>query len=290
MFKSISAIIGWSIEDEKLSWIEWQRKQPSSHYQSSPIYDYYIQYHPSFIVSNQALSMIPNSGKYIKYCFGDFANLMYGIEVSMSLAAYCTILCDIYDSCKGYSRIVKGDPVCIKQLRLYLEVRDNQIINQHMLQPYMYDYEIIHAHTVAQYSLSMLLMRMLGNFLYHKGIIRDRLFLVDPLKCQQAYISNRFGIPGEVIKSKPITIPCPTTSALKSSSLPASFTTTSWPEAALKSGLVTYKCDKCTCVTDKLWGPFLLCLDCHVRKYCSECGEVAVVITADGLPKCETHY
>lgn len=291
MLKSISSIIGLSVQDDKPAWVEWQRRQPPSHFHSSPIFDYYLTSHPQFIVSNQALSQISPSGKYISYCFGVFADLMFGIEVSMSLAAYCNIILDIYDSCKGYSRLLKGDPQCITQIRNYLRDRNHHILNQHLLSPYIYDYEYIHAHTVAQYSLSTLLMCMLGNFMYHKGLIRDINFLIDPLRCQQAYIALRFGPSSSDIKaSAPITIPCPITSAIKPSSLPTTFKPSSWPDEALKGALLTYKCSKCSCVSEKLWGPFLLCLDCHVRKYCSECCDIAIVITADGLPKCNLHY
>ena len=141
---------------------------------------------------------------------------------------------------------------------------------------YYYDYSIIHAHTVAYFSLSTLVMMLVSN---HIGRITGHKNhrTIDFEKCKKAYENCVFGIPEEIhiIKSAPIDI------------IPHSrnhIMANSWPVTK------QIKCSKCSRLTEGTWGKFGYCLDCHLKKACSSCGADAQGKSEnDDMPKCSFH-
>jgi hypothetical protein len=97
---------------------------------------------------------------------------------------------DIYDICKGYLRRVKGEPTCINILREVIRKR-SLIPLQTFHQNFAYPYDAIHAHTVAQYSLSTLIMRLVNH--YMSQISSDYYPDISLNLCRDAYNECKFG-------------------------------------------------------------------------------------------------
>ena len=200
----------WAVvdpKDEWETWELWQRKQPPSHYDKSDIFQYYLSYRSDFQPPPSAASTGPNSLIY-NYCFGDFAALLIdtSIKVGKEAAAdvkqtspsnrdhailYFSLLLDVYDTCKGFSRKFRSDPTGISLLREIIHKNSLAPVHSHDFGIYSYDYGVLHAHTVAQYSLSTLLMLFVSNYLYHIGI-QGNFPYIAPAVCQRAYIQYFF--------------------------------------------------------------------------------------------------
>lgn len=93
--------------------------------------------------------------------------------------------------------------------------------------------------------------------------------------CTKAYTNKIFGDYTVITKSNPITINQPPPSTPVSSSWPSSY------------GIL--RCEKCHRITENIWGPWRVCIDCHLKRICSECGQPAVIIGVDNYPKCCEH-
>lgn len=245
-------------------WEEWQRSQVSEHYQKSDIFQYYLLYNPDHV------NIITNAS--YKYCFGEFTCFI-NLQNGGNVLEYFTKLLNLYDICKGYSRKVTGDPYGITLLRQVLEKRTIVFLYDHDFTQYAYDYSKIHAHTVAKFSLSTLIMRLASNylsFIYNKVSFPTIMLSV----CQQAQKAVIFGIERKV--SEPIDIVMNPSEKSHNSS---------WPS----DNLTCLRCKTCSRVTENLWGVFNSCLDCHTKRICSLCGHKAIIIGFDNLPKCVTH-
>ena len=279
MFYSFTNLFSRShYQNEWNSWEKWQNNQPTSHFDSSPIFQYYLSLNPDSLLLKKILAY--NTNYYYVHCFGDFSKLListYGGETF----EYLALLLDIYDKCKGSGRRITGDPSIITLLR---EVIKNQslasLYNQNFEQ-YEYDYTKIHAHTVAVYSLSTLILRLACNYI--NKICQNGTFPVISLqKCKEIYTENKistFNI------SDPICIPLKCDLESKKSA--------SWPSNYLVSNIniknIQHVCSICSRLTEKNWGLFNACLDCHMKHICSLCAVSSTIIGTDGLPKCNIH-
>lgn len=295
MLASLTNWLSWTTTDtqnEWEAWEIWQRSQPAAHYEKSEMFQHYLAYRPQFSCLKNSVLLYENSNYYV-YCFGDFAAILINqntVSISTNEAVnYCNLLLDFYDICKGISRRITGDPVCISILRDVVNRNSILPLFKHDFDQYRYDYTILHAHTVCQYSLSTLLMRLLCNFLSKFSV--ELQFEEIKLKlCQSAYNNLNYG----AIKNN-ITLPekVPSKYLSRSSSKPLSVPErilieeergSSWPR-----NLSCSRCSKCTRVSENLWGDHHTCLDCHMKRICSKCGTTATVIGTDKLPKCEAH-
>lgn len=197
MFKTITGWITWtnSVEDEWNTWIEWQRQQHPTHYEKSDIFQYYLSMRQTFRPPQNSCMNGYNS-KYYIYCFGDFSSLLVNPIGNGNIIHYIHLLLDVYDICKGYLRRFKGEPACITMLR-------NVTLNQSLIPLKTYDFSTnaypyisIHAHTVAQYSLSTLIMRFVAHYMsqishkYYPNILVS--------SCQEAYTNYKFGKIGNI--------------------------------------------------------------------------------------------
>ena len=266
MLSSFSNWLTWTSKPkhEWDTWEVWQRSQPPSHYEKSDIFQYYLSFRPQFRASK-------NYDVYYTYCFGDFATFIFNPSLGDNVPDFCTLLLDFYDTCKGVSRRITGDPSGISTLREVVKKGSVIPLHAHDFNQYIYDYTLIHAHTVAQYSLSTLLMRLVANFMHNVSSYGDypEIAIVE---CQKAYDNYCFGGRSRVsLTTAHININEP-----KSSSFP--FDTS-----------ICSRCHVCNRVSENLWGTFNACLDCHTKRICSECSLTAVVISSDNLPKCSLH-
>jgi hypothetical protein len=204
------------------------------------------------------------------------------------------------------SRRLTGDPVGITILRNHvtsiynkafpktnsastLEKTLEELYN-HDYSQYAYPYDKLHAHTVAQYSLSTLIMFLVSHYL---SLIIPRGNYVDikPLICKKGFDSHAFGIPGTANANDDLSrfsnaININTT---KSANVKLNLQQrgASWPPERT----ICQKCHSCQRMTENLWGDYSACLDCHVNNVCSKCGGKGIIIAGDdGLPKCYYHH
>jgi len=271
-----------SPEKEWETWIEWQGKQPPSHYEKSDIFHYFLKYHPDF-TPPVGSAMSDRCSRFYQYCFGDFAVMVVNPNPGSNAVEYFSLLLDVYDTCKGYTRrIITGDPAGITSLRQVIQLKSMAPLFKQKFDDYGYDYGRIHAHTVSQYSLSTLIMRLVSNYMSH---IQTRAYYpyIDINVCEKAYESCIFGEP----KRFPITTPSSSVIPIRQPYKPVEEESRacSWP----RDPSTCPRCRKCRRITENLYGNFNSCLDCHMKRICSTCGDVAIIIGSDNLPKCYIH-
>lgn len=263
--------------DEWTTWIEWQKRQPFVHYEKSEIFQYYLSYKPQFQPPRDSC-ITDGNNRFYTYCFGDFACLLVKPPGGSNVSEYFELLLDVYDTCKGPSRRITGDPIGISLVREVVRRRTLIPIQEHDFRQYNYDYSIIHAHTVAQFSLSTLLMRFVSHYMSHVTT-RGSFFAISISACQKSMNNSFFGEPKVLcISSPPLDIPGRLGQDQKSQAL-------SWP----RDNSTCIRCKTCSRVTENVWGKFQTCLDCHLKRICSECALPAIIIGTDSLPKCHYH-
>ena len=298
--KTLVDWINWTqsdVRDEWNTWEEWQRCQPATHYERSDIFQYYLLHRHNFVPPRNSC-LVGCNAEYYVYCFGDFASPLVTPHSNGDILEYIRLLLDVYDVCKGIRRRlrVKGDPSGISILRRAVVTQTLDTLKACDFTVYDYPYERIHAHTVAQYSLSTLIMRLVSHHLNQtapKGLYPSILIS----KCKEALDNHNFGIPAITTSGNLPQIP------VISPSIPIvqpiktrldEIKGCSWPRGAPTLHLARdpskcLRCKVCSRVAENLWGEFNACLDCHIKRICSICGAPAVIITPEGLPKCHAH-
>lgn len=256
------------------TWEYWQKSQQKTHFEYSDIFAYYLSKRPQFKTPRFSYALSQQS-KYYIYCFGDFTALLLSTQCSSNVIDYFTLLLDFYDVCKGTTRRLSGDPSGILCLRHVVAGHTLVPLQDHDLKQYLYDYTKIHAHTVAQYSLSTLLMRFASHYMNCLSI-KGTYAAIELQYCQKTYDSGIFGEVEKKNITKPLAINKPNIEEMKASS---------WP----RNDSSSLRCKVCQRVCENLWGKFNTCLDCHLKRVCSVCSIQAVIISLDGLPKCEQH-
>jgi hypothetical protein len=275
MFKTIKDLI-WTAntQDEWKSWEEWQDKQDSKHYEKSELFRYYLSCRPYYQISKNSVVKDIDNNKYYKYCFGDYVELIVNPD-RCNVITYITLLIDIYDVCKGLTRRLKGDPEGILILREVIAKNNLSILDKHNLNQYLYPYNKLHAHTVVQFSLSTFLLRILVHYLsFIKLNIYDSAITLS--KCKSSFDTKIYGSPVFIISNNIDII----NSTIRSKDI-KSF---SWP----RDTSLALRCKFCCRITENIWGNFSSCLDCHLNRICSICGQKAIIIIND-LPKCYNH-
>lgn len=296
MLKAFKSMVNWTNVpgSEWTSWEDWQRQQTPIHYVESEIFNFYKS-RQSLLNNIEASSVISGpSADYFTYCFGKFAIFIVN-STKITIRDYFMLLIDLYDTCKGTSRMLLGDPVHITILRDVINTSQIGHLNSLNFKEFEYDYTKIHAHTVAQYSLSTLIMRFVGHYL-KLMFPGGKMPYIDVDKCMLAYNQRIYGtinMSSTVTPSRPIPI--------TSSSLPiqmdcsrgsssSEMTCGSWPRTTneMVDRNSCTRCKNCARLTDKLWGDFNSCVDCHFKRICRECGEKAIIISSN-VPKCMAH-
>jgi hypothetical protein len=253
-------------------WEEWQKTALlPSHYIDHYLYKY-IPTKPGY------------KNMYIKYCFGCFENLIY-LPENYHINKYLILLIDIYDKNKGYIRSLKGDPVGISLVRKAIKTNNMDELYLHDFKMYAYDYSTIHAHTVAYFSLSTLLLFLISNYLHYNSYQSEAFPHIDQELCKTAYFAKSFGditYINPINKSLSIDI-----KQVKNTDKISNKTFNSWPSITTAS--VPNKCEHCERTTENHWGKFKSCLDCHLYVICNICGGEKYSIGADNMPKCILH-
>lgn len=314
--KILTDWVNWknvTIQDEWNTWVEWQSHQSNQHYEKSDIFQYYLSKRPQF----QPPKYSCGNNKYYIYCFGDFASLLVNPGTNADIIDYISLLLDVYDTCKGMSRYIIGDPVGISFLRDVISKHNLSPLKHFNFEKINYPYITIHAHTVAQYSLSTLIMRFLFNYIGHISTENNH-YNISITDCKQVYENNFFGSPLSFLTGNSIPISLITDKTCNKSNLKTYDTRfninsnitsecmtipscdknsycedatqhNSYNKISSHDKKIYMRCKSCGRVTENLWGNFHSCLDCHLKRICSKCSANAIVISKDGLPKCEFH-
>ncbi len=379
MFSAITNILTWPFSSATTDnnadwkkWEAWQSMQLPLHFSTSNIYRFFLDAHPKYTpLSNSVIHQL-NCRGYV-YCFGDFANLIVDPHGnSDKIVEYMILLVNVYDSCKGYTRKIKGDPEGISMLKNIISTKDISAMEDHDFNQYHYDYTKIHAHTVAAYSLSTLIMRLVSNYMYRLEHYSKYQSIASNI-CQQAFeqctfgiidmqtseendghvhppIMNNYSMPSatstySIPSTSTYSIPSASTYSIPSTihgysstgtysipstihgysgtntySIPPSSSTyygpmtpttrspapiphrIDTPYSACSSSTpdlsytwpsyntVSHLCNICNRYTEKVYGEFLSCFDCHNTKICSLCGTQNIAIkSTNGLPRCIKH-
>lgn len=297
MWRSINSISNWMkwSGDDWHVWKEWQRKQSPLHYEKCDLFQYYLSQRPNFQPLPEAMINKSLSKNHV-YCFGDFTCLINTPIGPANVAEYFRLLLDIYDVCKGMTRFIKGDPSGIIALREVVAKNNLGSLQHHDCIKYAYPYTELHAHTVCQYSLSTLIMRLVMHYM-SKLTPKFAQYSINGKLCQEACDKCIFGTPllpltNSVVPhapspfntTEPITIRSPT-AVVMARSHDEQLHGSSWP----RDQSTCLRCKMCKRVTEHIWGKFNCCLDCHLKRICSVCAATATIIGADDLPKCKEH-
>ena len=250
-------------------WQEWQNKQGTSHFLDCPLSGY-IPVKPGF------------KNLYVKYCFGHFENLIYLPEHCEPIR-YLALLLSVYDQCKGYIRSIKGDPAGIILLRKVIKTQNLDELYEHDFHIYAYQYTTLHAHTVAYYSLSTLILFFVSHYMHFKSYKSDLFPHIDYDLCKNAYNVKSFGDVAYV-QSKTSAIKIKSKDDLVAHKPPCN----SWP-GINNTANTQQKCDNCERACENFWGKHKHCLDCHLYKVCSVCGGELFCIGKDNYPRCVLH-
>lgn len=282
MLNTLSNWIPWASsvpQDEWNTWVEWQKNQPLTLFEQSDIFKYYLSRRPNFQPPQYSCITLYNN-KYYVYCFGDFTALLVNPNGGGNATDFINLLIDVYDVCKGYTRRLTGDPIGIAILRDVINKRSLGPLQNHDFTQYNYPYDVIHAHTVAQYSLSTLLMRLTSHYMSHMCTMGYYLG-ISVQKCQKTMDKNTFGKPDIIISNKSSS----SISIQQQKPKSEDFRGHSWP----RDQVTCLRCKSCNRVTENIWGKFDACIDCHLKRICSVCGNQAVIIGIDNFPKCYHH-
>lgn len=288
MFKVLTQWIqDFGAANDQTTWMEWQKRQPMSHYTSSEIFQYFLSYRPQYQPLQDSCVETVEATHFI-YCFGDFASLIVNPlrTTIINVFDYLTFIIEVYDLCKGPTRRITGDPAGILLIREVVKQRSLNLLNSHDFKQYNYDYTKIHGHTMAHFSLSTLLMRFISNYLKRLTAegpcfsITGEFFTITSHVCKNALDNAAFGKIKLSETTTSVAIPI-NTPALREGVNHSN----SWP-----SNTDTFmRCNVCKRVCERGWGRFNACLDCHSKRICSICSQPSTVITPDNLPKCDIH-
>ena len=137
--------------------LQWQSQQDSAHFRSYPPLQTYYAKNPDL---HGPLQCYDPAG--YEYCFGDFAKLIKFPPNGSNLYDDLALLLYVYDHCKGYFRWFY-DSEGISALRK--SVRTKTVDALYTYKYPQYDYTQIHAHTMAAYSLSDVIMTLVSHYI-----------------------------------------------------------------------------------------------------------------------------
>ena len=273
MFGKLASLVSGSSENPE-SWVEWQKNKPSSHFQRSEAFHYFYTLHPDFVpIEHEGVT-----NDYYCYCLGQFKAFApsgwIGVVTRDRLLSF---LLKFYDSCKGFGRsLLWGDPPGIQALRLALEKGEMESLSKINFSSLVYDYTVLHSHTVAVFSLSTLVLSLAAHVL-SRTTTHSTFPSFELRLCKKALEMKIFGSFIRETRSSAIEIP--------ESRQPIEIAHGSWPN----NFIAAHTCVYCHRKTEKLWGSNHSCLDCHMEKICSICGSPFSCRGSDGFPRCLLH-
>lgn len=278
-FTSLKSYVVPTEED----WEIWQKGQGPEHYQKSRVWQSFLAYAPKFKVPDVGITVSDSQYDCYHYCFGEFTPLIIRGQLKPSPIPYFRTLLDIYTCNKGYVRSIMGEREFISLLRKAIMENELSELAGFNYATLAYRYDKIHAHTVAEYSLSRLLALLTENALVYQGY--NTLKPISIKSCHEAWslgLYSKSTSPAMLIKK----VVRQVTQDKTWDQSPPNFLPSSWPEYCGTNGL--QKCSRCGAVCGRTY-TFGECKECHITTVCSICGSVASDLARDGLPKCVQH-
>lgn len=284
MFNSIFKYISGDETPEQRynTYIEWQSKQKPTHFHNSEIYNNFISNTPDFDIDAYH-SRNSNTISTI-YCFGLFNNFVLTGNNRASILPLFGHLLSLYDLNKGTMRYFRGDPPAIEILRKCFHEKTIQYFFEFDFEPFLYPYQKIHAHTLCQYSLHTLIMRLICHALTFVEPNKN-FHSIETFLCDKAWVNGIYGNP-TLKSSQPLLI-------VKKPETPNQTIPNILPDMTFKAKgsppSRELKCSKCKCNVTELWSIYHLCYNCFINKYCVHCGDESFVKGDDGYPRCYVH-
>lgn len=274
-------------EQRYQTYMEWQSKQPAIHFHSSEIYDNFLINNPEF--QSDTYHTKNSDSINTSYCFGLFNNFVMTGNNRNNIFKLFGDLLSLYDLNKGTMRSLRGDPDAIIILRKSYVENTVEYFMEFDFEPYLYPYHQIHAHTMSQYSLHTLIMRLIShalNFIEPSKNFNP----VESWLCNKAWAQGVYGNP--TLQS-----PYPRLSVYGIDHLTRSIsnilpTMTSKGNLSLPTGTQPsreLKCSKCFHNATELWSDYDLCYHCFINNFCICCGDQASSKASDGYPRCYIH-
>lgn len=257
------------------TWSTWQAQRDDAHFVAFDAYLAFFRAQPESFFPPSCVSS-GSDAKFFWYAFGVFTPLIVAKPLTPSQAlSFGASLLALYDANKGYARLFTGDPPGIAHLRACVSAQNLSLLRSYDYAPYAYDVSQLHAHTVAQFSLSSLVLFILSHSLHRSGAAVPH---VDPALLRDAYARKAFC---KVLKNSAV----------------ASFWDPHADRPFIYSGACSrwdvdtkFACSRCKRLSETLWGHYQLCLDCYKTKACYVCGDSQVAsINDDGFPRCSEH-
>ena len=287
MFEFVSRYFGRN--NDQSTWKTWQDLQDPQHFDKSSVFRYFVTQRPdalTFLKHSTEYSQMSSFSldlhrPYIEYCFGEFEIFVIN-PCQEDLHKYVLLMIDLYDTCKGYSRHILGDASFITVLREYANSSDINILLNYSWMNSIYDYNDLHAHTVAYYSLSSLIALLMRNYV-GRLYPRKNIPYITVERCKRAYTESVFGIKKITKPPQTPAVDIPTNSPLLSPPLNLQQGKT-WPR------MNNARCPECLRLTEGSWGKFNLCIDCYVNKKCVHCNADSDGLrNVQGMSVCKFH-
>jgi len=173
------------------TWLTWQGKQDGSHFQTCPIFTTYETVHPVDIDYQRDHPTY----QVLMYCFGAFTRLIPLDKISsQDILRLTNLLLQFYDYNKGYyRRFALGDPDNIRAMRAFSRGLGEKALQQIDFMQVLYPYDQLHAHTVVQYSLSTLIVRIFSHLLALSSLPAFPAYQIDINLCRLAVDRAVFG-------------------------------------------------------------------------------------------------
>lgn len=257
------------------TWIDWQNNQTDEHYYDYAPVSLYLQSQKKNFFPKNSVVLSSNRHHYW-YCFGVFTPFILHQNVSSTeLMELCINLLEIYDHCKGYFRTLMGDNYGISVLRTAVATGNLKLLKNFDYEWCFFDPKIVHAHTVAHYSLSCLFLRIIGHALFICGATCPA---IEGSNCEQSFSKRVYA-----------------------KEIKAQLQATLWDfdqirpfiensQCSLWYSNRKYVCTLCARECENLWGNYYLCLDCFRNKACNLCGKGNDLIRSkDGMMYCHAH-
>jgi len=146
---------------------EWEDGQGVSHYRETYAHraclvtSSWYQEAAKFLIQDQQRSIA------YQYCFGYFAPLAMLHRTKYSVKELLAFLLAMYDHCRGYGSLLRGNSEGISAIHAYIETGDKETLVPLQQISSAYPYTYLHGHTVAARCMSSLVIRFAQNLLHH---------------------------------------------------------------------------------------------------------------------------
>ena len=145
---------------------EWEDGQGVSHYRETYAHGACLVSAPWYQEAARNLMQDPQRSIAYQYCFGYFAPLVVLHRTKYSVKELLACLLAMYDICRGYGSLLRGNRAEIAAIHAYIEQGDIELLAPLRDPSSAYPYTYLHGHTVAARCMSSLIVRFAQNLLH----------------------------------------------------------------------------------------------------------------------------